>query len=331
MTDDFYYELTGPRQLERRGINRENLHPGPQQVVAETLATAISPGTELAAYSGANPLRPGRTYPRLQGYCNVARIVRTGEGTAPYRPGDCILTFQSHRSVFMCSTRDVLLHLPGDVDVIKSACTYLYHLGYYALLDGGVMPTHNLTILGGGTLGVTTAQLADLKGIPVQLISDHMNLPGATVRSRKWFHENESVAGVMASQDRVVATTNSWEDWLIGLKLLKRNGVMAVLGFPGRHEPVPPFNPIASQYFYDKQLTIKATGDMPEEYVSPDGSVYTLKKNLQYLHAQLMQGVLDTTLIVSEVTVGHQLARVYEHMVTNRGDYRTAVLLWKSI
>ena len=40
--------------------------PGDGEILCETIVTAISPGTELAAWRGLPPLRPGVVYPRLQ-------------------------------------------------------------------------------------------------------------------------------------------------------------------------------------------------------------------------------------------------------------------------
>ena len=53
--------------------------------------TAISPGTELAAYVGLPPLRDGPAYPRLQGYCNVGRVLTVGERVRHLVPGQRVL------------------------------------------------------------------------------------------------------------------------------------------------------------------------------------------------------------------------------------------------
>lgn len=72
--------LTAPRRLE---FERQPLkEPAPNELLCETLVTAISPGTELAAYIGLPPLRSGLVYPRVQGYCNVARVRAAGSGIA---------------------------------------------------------------------------------------------------------------------------------------------------------------------------------------------------------------------------------------------------------
>ena len=76
-------------------------------ILCESLVSVISPGTELAAYRGAPPLRPGVTYPRLVGYCNVARVLAKGVGVNNIELGDRVLTLQSHRSHFKIKTSEV--------------------------------------------------------------------------------------------------------------------------------------------------------------------------------------------------------------------------------
>src|SRR5688572_21668827 len=61
--------LNGPRELEFQDVL---LPPDitEDQLLARTEFSAVSLGTEMAAYSGEPPLRPGIIYPRLVGYCN---------------------------------------------------------------------------------------------------------------------------------------------------------------------------------------------------------------------------------------------------------------------
>src|SRR5438105_1333395 len=107
--------LTGPREVILR---RESIDPatlGASSVLCETIVSVISPGTELAAYTGQPALREGAIYPRLQGYCNVARVLAVGSGVSSLIAGDRILSFSSHRSHFTIDAADVLVTLPRGV------------------------------------------------------------------------------------------------------------------------------------------------------------------------------------------------------------------------
>ena len=94
-------QLESPNLVKfiEKDLDEENLEFG--AILCETLVTAISPGTELAAYNGLPPLRPATGYPRLQGYCNVSQVIAKGSQVKSVNIGDRILTFQSHRSHFI--------------------------------------------------------------------------------------------------------------------------------------------------------------------------------------------------------------------------------------
>ena len=117
--------LEQPRRLL---FKQERLDPSAMkegQLLCETLVTAISPGTELAAYLGAPPLRPGVVYPRFVGYCNVARVLHPSSSSG-YETGDRILTFTSHRSHFIIGADDVPAKLTGTIRSEDAVCAYLF-------------------------------------------------------------------------------------------------------------------------------------------------------------------------------------------------------------
>jgi len=101
-------EIAGPREVrfERETLVLEGM--GPREVGAETIYSAVSPGTELAAYEGLQVLRPDRAHSKAVGYCNLARVLGCGDYVQRYRPGDLILTLESHRSHFVCGEDEIL-------------------------------------------------------------------------------------------------------------------------------------------------------------------------------------------------------------------------------
>lgn len=95
------YKLLAPYELVliEEQINVDILRE--DEFIAETIYTAISPGTETAAFIGKEPLRPGSIYPRVVGYCNIARVLFKGKSILDISVGDIVLTFQSHRSHYI--------------------------------------------------------------------------------------------------------------------------------------------------------------------------------------------------------------------------------------
>ena len=140
--------------------------------MAVTRTSVISPGTEVGAFAGLPPLRPGVTYPRLVGYCNLAEVIAAGPEVKHAAMGKRILTFESHRSAFRAAEDTVIAVVSDDVKPHRAAATYLYHLGYTALLRADFRPGETVAVVGLGTLGLATVAVAAAAGASVIALGD---------------------------------------------------------------------------------------------------------------------------------------------------------------
>src|SRR3989338_942569 len=263
-----FVNLVTPQKIEFTEMELYEKDIGSNEIIAKTILSAISPGTELAAYMGQPPLRPSiQQYPRLLGYCNVARVVAVGRAVKDCRIGDRVLTCQSHRSMFKIYAKEVILKIPEAIDSAEIAALYLYHLGYKSLECGEVASGTTVAVIGLGPIGLGIVRLANIRGAAVTAVSgDEKRLRRASEMGAQTMHLKH--AGVPVGQcDVVITTSNSWDDWLLALRLAGKGGTVVVVGFPGRGMPLPQFNPLDPQFFYDKQLTIKAAGNAPDEEV----------------------------------------------------------------
>lgn len=325
--------LLAPRQLELR---QEALAPpAAGELLCETLVTAISPGTELAAYVGLPPLRAGVVYPRLQGYCNVARVIAKGAGDSGFDVGDRVLSFTSHRSHFVIPASQVLYRLPERADANDAVCTYLFHLGYNAVLRSGVRAGSRVLVVGLGALGLTSVAMAARAGAIVFALSDQRKpaqlalAAGATA-----VHPRSEVAALrdglgQGLADVVITTTNGWADWNTAMQLAGPFGTIASLGFPGRGEPVPQgVNPLDSQYFYAKQLRIESVGLSPEFRDARGFSRFNERDNLAYLAGEILQGRLSPALLVSGTLPGTEIKQAYERLLAREDSPITYLLSW---
>jgi threonine dehydrogenase-like Zn-dependent dehydrogenase len=253
--------LTAPQHLE---FLVEDLPAIPADGIrAKTVASAISNGTEVAAWSGLPPLRPTDSpYPRLVGYMNVAEVEDVGTKVRSVRPGDRIYTHQSHRSRFVIPEGRILAILSPTTDATTVSGAYLYRLALSALRRGGFESGMPVAVIGLGVIGLAAVQLAAALGGNVLALSsrqearDAAAFCGATGVAPL---STDNLPGVWASGTRLVITTsNRWSDWRLAMQVAGFNARIAVLGFPGRGEPLPSMNPLDSSLFYDKQLTIVA-------------------------------------------------------------------------
>lgn len=334
--------IDGPRELrfDHEVLVLEGL--GQREVAAETLYSAISPGTELAAYEGLTPLRPDRAHSKVVGYCNLARVIETGEWVRRFSPGDLILTLESHRSHFVCNEHEILLRLPARTysrdELVHAATTYLFHQAYSALLRGDLKPGEYIAVVGLGTLGIATVAVADRFGARVVGLSSRADArqlalevgahavfehgPGVDLRDE--IAQATSGTGI----DIVVLTGSAWEDWRLAVELARPGGKVCVLGFPGRRDPVPPFNPLDPSWFYRKQLSLLSAGYTPDVEIDPRDIRHTIRRNCAYLLELILDGQLPAGEIVSAVEPWDRVGAVYERIVAREPGFRTGVLDW---
>lgn len=330
--DAIVVNLVAPRQIELAPLPLADLSSG--DVLCETLVTAISPGTELAAYTGAPALRPGIGYPRLLGYCNVARVLAVGDAVRDVRVGDRVLSFTSHRSHFVMPESGVQVCLPPDAKTEDAVCAYLFHLGYNAVLRSDVRAGSRVLVIGLGALGLTSVRMAALAGADVVGISDHpvpagiaRDFGASAIYSRAEFERLlESAGHVLA--DVVIATTNAWADWDLALKAAAQRGTIAVLGFPGRGVEPPLRNPLDSRYFYTKQLRIEAVGLSPEKPDDRGFARYNVKSNLAFIVQRIVAGDLDAAALVSGTYPGADIERAYQDLLARNKSPITYTLTW---
>lgn len=331
--------LTGPRELRFEETVLDSSQMKDKELLGETLVSALSVGTELAAYLGKPPLRPGPVYPRLVGYCNVARVLATGSQVKNYQAGDLILTNQSHTSAFICAESAVLTAVPPEADLGAAATTYLFHLGYSSLINTEFRPGHHVAVIGLGVIGLGAVALAALSSGRVAAFSEqaaHLQLAegiGAAKAYRK--SDPQSITDYQAKTlqggaDMVILTSDSWEDWLLAMKLVRKGGTIGVISFPGRGQTEPGFNPLDSQYFYDKSLRIVAAGNMSTSSAAPHEVRFTRKRNCAFLLELIASGKLPARRLISGEHPWHELAKVYESLETRRAGGLTHLLHWKS-
>jgi len=330
-------ELDKPRNIVVREETLDLTRLKPSELAGRTIYSAVSPGTEIAAYVGDPPLRPMKVYPRVVGYCNVAEVIGVGADVTDYKVGDRILNFQSHRSNFICSEQSVAALIPQDCrDLVAVSTTYLFHLGYNALLKGNFRPGMSVAVIGLGTLGLTTLALASSFGGVVYALSDQKESLDKAVKFGAESVYLKSGTGSVddirrqteGGVDLVITTSGRWDDWLLALRLARKEGCICVIGFPGRTEPIPGFNPLDSSYFYDSQLKIVSCGYTPHLDVPPYDIRFTMKRNCSFLLKQVIRGKLPALEIVSKVVPWREIQGLYDTMASHEPGFLTGVLDW---
>jgi D-arabinose 1-dehydrogenase-like Zn-dependent alcohol dehydrogenase len=333
------YKLLAPRELsiELAPVFIDKLDKS--EVFANTVYSVISKGTEIAAWQGKPPLRPTTSiYPRLMGYCNLAKVEAIGEDVKGVMKGDFILTHQSHRSSFKCSQEDILLSFPASTSrelLKKITPLYLYHLGYASLMKSDYRPGSQVAIIGMGVLGIVTSELVKVFGgqpycFSNQNVSIIKEKFGTTYLYKKEYspeiYNNLSVG--MKGFDIVINTSNAWSDHQLSMQIARKGGVITCLGFPGRGGNAIDKNPLDAQFFYDKQLTLQHCGYIANLDLSPIEKRFTLKRNMQYLASLVLTNQLKSQLLISNTYKWNELGLAYSELEEYRPDSLTGLIEW---
>ena len=334
---DYTLVAPGDLRLEQKSLTVDAL--GEDALLCETVASAISPGTELAAFQGLPPLRPVPSpYPRRLGYMNVARVVATGSGS-PLPAGTLVYTHAAHCSHFVVPRAKVLAVVPATLSPVRASVAYLYRLGWNGLRRAAFKPGCRVAVIGLGAIGLATVQLSSHMGGRTTAISGQAEAraraerAGAATLDKSEASERflPSLSAMADHMDVVIVTTGSWEDWELALSMTAFNGSIAVLGFPGRGLPPPATNPLASRYFYDRQITIAAAGFAPWPPGSGNEPPEVLAGDIQAILAAIEKNELDPAALIEETVRADRLADAYHRMTSARPGPGTIVLDWQQV
>lgn len=159
--------FAGPGAVE---VREEPLDPpGEGQALAETVLSAISPGTEMLIYRGQFPpgmaldetissLQGDFSYPFRYGYACVGRVAECGPGVDRAWMGRMAFSFQPHASHFVAPISD-LIPLPSGVSPEDAVCLPNMETAVNFVHDGGPLIGEQVAVFGQGIVGLLTAAL----------------------------------------------------------------------------------------------------------------------------------------------------------------------------
>lgn len=145
--------LYGPRDL--RWLREDLLPLGEGEVRLETLAGAISVGTELPLYRGDAREASPRAYPFMTGYESLARIVEVGSGVVGLEPGQRVVATYGHRTA-ACLPAGSLIPVPDDIPEEMALLAILSNDASRGVGKLNVQPDASVLITGAGTIGLLT-------------------------------------------------------------------------------------------------------------------------------------------------------------------------------
>jgi 2-desacetyl-2-hydroxyethyl bacteriochlorophyllide A dehydrogenase len=159
--------FTGPYQVS---VQEEPLpSPVDDQVVVQTLISAISPGTELLIYRGQAPTDipvdetiPGLVgdfgFPLKYGYAVVGRVIAWGADVAPEWRNRLVFAFHPHESHFVTFPAQLTPVSPG-MSPEEAAFLPNMETAVNFLMDGQPLVGEQVAVFGQGVVGLLTTAL----------------------------------------------------------------------------------------------------------------------------------------------------------------------------
>jgi len=170
--------FTAPRMAEFR---RETVPPpGPGEVRVETLASAVSAGTEMLVYRGEVPrdlrldlptLAGSYAFPIKYGYAAAGHVLDTGSGVDHLAPGDPVFFHHPHQHVLLVPAR-MPERLPDDLDPEVGVFAANLETALNVVHDTPVRLGETALIFGQGVVGLLVALLLKLAGAERVLVVD---------------------------------------------------------------------------------------------------------------------------------------------------------------
>jgi 2-desacetyl-2-hydroxyethyl bacteriochlorophyllide A dehydrogenase len=161
------YRVVMPRPFECHVESYEIPQPGPGQILIETEASAISPGTELAVYTGVHQWLndPTRTWPRfpfVPGYSAVGRVAALGEGVENYKVGERVVWPGRHETHAVVPANDhnvAIYRINESVSASAASLALIARFPFTSLVRAENLLGQSVAVMGLGTIGQIALRL----------------------------------------------------------------------------------------------------------------------------------------------------------------------------
>jgi 2-desacetyl-2-hydroxyethyl bacteriochlorophyllide A dehydrogenase len=169
-----YFFMSGA--FEITADETELKDPEAGQVLVENEITMISPGTELAIFTGTHigfdDPNHWAKYPLRTGYAAVGTVISCGPNVDSVKPGDRIHHTGRHASCDLLDLNEIIYTvLPSQITSNRAVFARFAQICYTAILVAHHRP-RNVLVLGAGLIGNFAAQLFSMEGADKVIITD---------------------------------------------------------------------------------------------------------------------------------------------------------------
>lgn len=316
------FRIPAPGRIELRPITLDGPLPD-DHVDGTTLATAVSPGTELAwSFANQDPAKPASG----TGYACIFRVDRAGPA-AGRAPGDVVFAMLNHASHVRCPGA-ATVPVPPGLDPRTAVLARLAGVSWSTLTTTRARPPARIAVTGLGIIGNLAAQIFTAAGYEVLAcdpVAERRALlaarPGIAVRERLPLDD----PAWLDRTDLVVECAGHEAAVLDACRLVRKGGEVALVGVPWRKRcDLPAFDLLHAVFHRYVHLHSGWEWEVPRE--PADFRTGSIRDNLAGAMRWLADGRLATTGL-ARVADPRDCQPVYDDLKAQRGPL-TAVFDW---
>lgn len=324
-------------ELEDFEINEDSL--GPYDALVKLDASLISPGTELAIYTGLDPKTHTKgawcEYPFHPGYAGVGEIVACGDAVKDFKVGDLIYTYMKHASIDQVNTQRTCLKVSEKIDVGVVLLGRMAAVSLTALRVSDLDPGDIVAVIGQGLVGNFAAQFFELSGIKtigIDLKQERLELAEdcgvSYVLNPNDGDLVEKVKSITngAGVDATVEAIGKSELITLAMDMTRPYGEVILLGSPRAPHQMN-ITEILSKVHLE-WITIKGA----LEWYFPDkpqkGMKHSLQRNAEWILQLLVNGKLKTDRLISHRIKPEDFQAAYEGLLNKKEEYLGVVIDW---
>ena len=333
--------IHGQRDLRLDFVTLEDENLGANEIIVRTEVTALSTGTDIGNYLGDSkyiPRCPG--YPRPVGYSNVGRIVGIGSAVHDFRVGQRVFATKRHASAYRAQTSDLVLPIGDSVDSDDASLAYLAQLSLSALRQARYQSGETVAIVGLGVIGLAGVGMARALGArTIAIGNSELRLAVAKKLGAHRTILDEGDSDYEGTQEQcsdnlpdiVILAADSWSAYRTAMRCVRYNGRVAILGFPGRWEGPPPFNPLDPAWIWAKHLSVLGSGFDHHHDCEPWERRFTTRRNLKCILDLMEDGTLSLSPVITHRVPAASVKDIYELAAARSKELITAVFDWRDL
>jgi threonine dehydrogenase-like Zn-dependent dehydrogenase len=331
--------LYGARDLRIEDVPLDSASLQSNEIYVETEVSALSTGTDLGNYLGDSTYVPGApTYPRWIGYSNVGVVRKVGSLVKKFTTGQRVFSGNAHQSAYVAKHDEMLIPVPDSVSSEEASLANLTLLGLTALRQAKYETGENVIVVGLGVIGLCTIWLANAMGAKVLGISNSnlrsdlaRRLGAAATLLSDEENPSQKVRDALgeAGADIVILTANTWSAYRTSMDIVRFGGRVSLLGFPGRAQSPPNFNPLDPTWLYGKQLALFGVGFPPQVDCSPSDIRFTRERNLLYILDLMGRHTPRLSTVISHQFPADRMQEAYELAHEHSKSLVAAVFDWR--